>query len=278
MTTRFFACVALVSLAAGLSLLPASAAVAGEDACRIDLDAIGDDFVDLFKEPGSWGTEEWLAFGATGALTTGLILGWDEDIHRASIERPGSFPYVVIHKLAWLGGWYGKNDINPVITFAALTGGLFVVGKATDDDYLVRTTGIMTEAYLFTGFFTAATKLLAGRSRPYTGDGSRRWRFVGLHTRDTRSFPSGHTASAFSMATVLTRRHNDWWVHVPAWTLAAGAASQRIDSGVHWTSDVLVGAVLGYAISAFLADRHTCDDPATGAARPTPYISFELAF
>jgi len=256
----------------------ATMAVAGtEDSCGIEGN-IGEDLADLITAPGDWSTEEWLAAGAVGATTAGLIAWWDEDIQRTSVENPESFPYVILHRLAWLGKWYGKNNINPVITFAAVTGGLFVVGKADNNDYLVRTSGIMTESYLFTAGFAMAFKLLFGRARPYVGDGPRKWHFVGIHSRDTRSFPSGHASSAFSMATALSKRHSEWWVQVPAYTLATGFSAQRIDSGAHWTSDVLVGAVLGYAISAFLADRHTCNDLTTGQAAPVPYISFGFDF
>jgi membrane-associated phospholipid phosphatase len=80
------------------------------------------------------------------------------------------------------------------------------------------------------------------------------------------------------MVGALTSRHSEWWVQVPAWTLGTGFAAQRIDSGVHWTSDVLVGAVLGLAISSFLADRHTCTTPASGAAAATSYITFGFDF
>jgi len=280
MLTHFRIAVALI-FGATLIMAPPLAPPAqaqSEDACKIDAQSVGDDFVALLKAPGDWGTSEWVAFGAVGALTTGLIVKWDEDILRVSQENPESFPYAVIHKLAWLGKWYGKNDINPIITFAGVTGGLFLIGKARDDDYLVRTTGIMTESYLFTAGFTIAIKLLTGRSRPSTGEGAKKWRFIGLHKRQTRSFPSGHAASAFSMVGALTSRHSEWWVQVPAWTLGTGFAAQRIDSGAHWTSDVLVGAVMGYAISSFLADRHTCPAPASGAAPATSYITFGFDF
>lgn len=260
-----------------MTALSTRARAGTEDSCPIEGN-IGNDLADLVTAPADWSTEEWLAAGAMGVVTAGLIVRWDESIQRTSVENPESFPYVIIHKLAWLGKWYGKNDINPVITFAAVTGGLFAVGKASDDDYLVRTTGIMTESYLFTAGFSIALKLLLGRSRPYVGSGPRSWHFVGFHSRDTRSFPSGHVSSAFSMASVLSKRHDDWWVQVPAWTLATGVASERIDSGAHWTSDVLVGAVLGSAIGAFLADRHTCTNPATGAVSGVQYVTFGFDF
>ena len=260
-----------------LPLLSSTARAGDEDACPIDARAIGQDVEALFRAPGDWDAGHWAAVGAIGALSTGLVLKWDEAIYKQSVEAPGAFPYVVVHKLAWLGGWYGRNDLVPIITFGSLAGGLAIAGAARDDDRLTRTAGIVTEAYLFTAGITLALKLLAGRSRPYTGDGAKKWRFIGFHKRDTRSFPSGHTASAFSMATVVTKRHSDWYVQLPAWTLATGVAAQRIDSGAHWASDTLIGAVIGYSVSAFLTDRHSCANPSAAANSPSYFtVGFDF--
>lgn len=254
-----------------LTAVTSAVATAGEKSCPIDAESVGDDLVALAESPAHWSGAEWAAAGAVAGLTTALVAGWDEDIRRASIEAPHTFPYSVVRRISWLGRWYGKSDLAPVITFAAVAGGIFAAGKANDDDRLVRTSGILTESYLVTGGLVVLVKLVSGRARPYTGEGARRWRFAGLHGRDWRSFPSGHASSAVSMATVLSKRHDHWYVSIPAWTLAAGFSAQRIDSGVHWTSDVLVGAVIGYAVSAFLTARHTCEGP--DADETTPFYA-----
>lgn len=262
---------------AGLLLLVlAAAASAGtEDDCPID---VGEDFVDLLTAPADWGTQEWLAAGAVGAVTAGLVVSGDEAVYRASVESSDHLPYAIVGKMAWLGKWYGRNDINPLITFGVVVGGMWAVGEASDDAYLVRTSAIAAESYLFTGAITIVSKFLFGRSRPYTGEGPHRWRWVGRHDRDRRSFPSGHAASAFSMATAISRRYTDWWVQVPAYTLATGMSFQRIDAGVHWTSDVLIGAALGFAVSTFLVQLHTCDDTAAPGTPSPTLVSFGFSF
>lgn len=60
------------------------------------------------------------------------------------------------------------------------------------------------------------------------------------------SFPSGHSAAAFAFATVLA-----WFYpHLRRlfWILAAGCALSRYLDAVHWPSDCLGGALLGYAL------------------------------
>ena len=57
------------------------------------------------------------------------------------------------------------------------------------------------------------------------------------------SFPSGHAAAAFALATLVALRFPR--TILPAFLLATGVALARIYLGVHFPSDVLAGAVLG---------------------------------
>jgi len=65
------------------------------------------------------------------------------------------------------------------------------------------------------------------------------------------SFPSGHTSDAFSLATSVTLAYPKWYVIVPAYAWASAVGYSRMDLGVHYPSDVLMGAVTG-AGSAYL--------------------------
>jgi membrane-associated phospholipid phosphatase len=59
----------------------------------------------------------------------------------------------------------------------------------------------------------------------------------------SRSFPSGHAASAYSFATVVG--HELPWAAVPLRLLASAVAYSRVHTGVHYPGDVLAGALLG---------------------------------
>jgi undecaprenyl-diphosphatase len=67
---------------------------------------------------------------------------------------------------------------------------------------------------------------------------------------DRYSLPSGHTAAAFLMATLISFFYPDFMLVSFVWASMIGAA--RILLGVHFLTDVLVGALLG-VLSAKLA-------------------------
>jgi undecaprenyl-diphosphatase len=72
------------------------------------------------------------------------------------------------------------------------------------------------------------------------------------------SFPSGHSASAFAFATGVLR---EWpAAGVPIAGLAGAVAYSRVHTGVHFPSDVVVGAGLGVAAGA-IAGVLLRDDP-----------------
>ena len=74
-----------------------------------------------------------------------------------------------------------------------------------------------------------------------------------------RSFPSGHTATAFMMATMLTKEygHKSPWIGIGAYTAASATGLMRMANNKHWLSDVLTGAgigILSTEIGYYLAD------------------------
>lgn len=59
------------------------------------------------------------------------------------------------------------------------------------------------------------------------------------------SFPSGHTAAAFSLATSLSIKYPKWYVIAPSALWACSVGFARMNQGVHYPSDVLCGAIIG---------------------------------
>jgi membrane-associated phospholipid phosphatase len=100
------------------------------------------------------------------------------------------------------------------------------------------------------GGIADAIKPLIGRVRPMFTDGRTEFRVLGgfrelAEKHLSFGLPSSHAAVAFGAACALSFA---WprlaWVLGP---LAAGCAYSRLASGAHFLTDVLVGALLGYA-------------------------------
>ncbi|MCC6443768.1 MAG: phosphatase PAP2 family protein [Armatimonadetes bacterium] len=118
----------------------------------------------------------------------------------------------------------------------SLTAGVYLLGNRRDRDTAIQALDAALQANLLAGLI----KRLAGRERPYKTDG--RSRFHGP-SRRYDSFPSGHTSTAFALATVLSHRQPERrWLFD---SLAAMVGWSRIRKDCHFLTDVVAGAALG---------------------------------
>lgn len=69
---------------------------------------------------------------------------------------------------------------------------------------------------------------------------------------DPFSFPSGHSATAFALATSFSLSYPEWYVIVPAAAWASLTAVARVWHGMHYPLDIGVGAVLGIGTAALV--------------------------
>ncbi|MCG5541630.1 MULTISPECIES: phosphatase PAP2 family protein [unclassified Halorhodospira] len=105
---------------------------------------------------------------------------------------------------------------------------------------------------------TYALKLTVDEERP--GGSSR-----------TDSFPSGHTAAAFSGASFIQRRYG-WALGAPAYALASFVGYSRVDSDNHYERDVFAGAAIAVAATYWLVEPH----PALRDVAVTPLTDGEV--
>lgn len=92
-------------------------------------------------------------------------------------------------------------------------------------------------------FTNVMFKPLVSRTRPYL---VLDYLLPLVTSHDLNSFPSGHTCAAFAAASGWWRTMPHRWMRITGLVLAVLMAASRIYTGVHYPSDVLAGAVIGW--------------------------------
>jgi membrane-associated phospholipid phosphatase len=133
---------------------------------------------------------------------------------------------------------------------------LMVAGYARHDPYQVGTALLAGEAYADSAVIDLAIKAISRRKRPsdvVPGDSFNDTFFNGGKSPfKGSSFPSGHAAGAFAVATVVaTRYHTHRWVPWAVYGFATAVSFSRITTSAHFPSDVFLGAALGYTITRY---------------------------
>lgn len=91
-------------------------------------------------------------------------------------------------------------------------------------------------------------KLAFNRQYPY-GHNS-----TGEFWEGGKSFPSGHAAMSFALASVMAHRYpHNHWIKWGSYALAAGVSLARYPAKKHFPSDILVGAPVGYLIGEYFS-------------------------
>jgi len=186
----------------------------------------------------------------------------------------------------WSYRWGGlSDDFMELAAVSAIGIGAFEVMRHDLGEGV--TMGVMfLETMLLVQGITQLTKAAVGRLRPYvynTGvsvdkryeraqnwDSDRFGSFITTYGNHVRySFYSGHTSTAFALATFTSNVFRD--IHGPStwskliWgstlTLATLTAYARVKAGAHYPSDVVVGAIVGGAIGHLVPRLHRKGSP-----------------
>ena len=131
------------------------------------------------------------------------------------------------------------NSVAPIGLGAPLI--VTSIGFIQKDNTLKNKGYYIGATLLTSAVLTTTLKFAIDRDRPFvtypdiqklTGAGS-------------PSFPSGHTSEAFATATSLSLAFPKWYVIAPSFLWAGAAGYSRMHLGVHYPTDVLVGALIG---------------------------------
>ena len=196
---------------------------------------IGEDELHIIKSPFSVSALKWdaLAVGATG-----ILIANDES---------------VLHQVP--ASWH-NTSINisnaGVYGLGAAAGGIFVTGLITHNEHATDAGIRSAEASVDSVILYAALKAVLARQRPYTGQGEGKF-FSGNWTAG--SFPSGHAALAWTLATVMAHEYPNWPMRLLLYGVATAVSTTRVTGGVHFPADVFSGSVIGYGVGTYVAHK-----------------------
>ena len=135
-----------------------------------------------------------------------------------------------------------------------LGGGMYLLGRVAGWERIADMGLHATESLLLAEGIGYVLKRTIGRARPYVSNTAdpRDFSFgTGFATGDRRSFPSGHTYTAFALASAMTSETREWWPG-STWFVAPvlyGGATMvglsRMYHNQHWASDIVLGAAVG---------------------------------
>jgi membrane-associated phospholipid phosphatase len=138
----------------------------------------------------------------------------------------------------------------------SVAGAFYLVGRWRSEER-ARTTGLLgLRALANSTIIVHSLKAVTRRPRPGNEAGDANHNSDGEFFTGGGSFPSGHAAGAWALATVVARQYEHRrWVPLTAYGLAGLVAGSRITARKHFPSDVVVGSALGFVVG-----RHVLDD------------------
>jgi len=203
--------------------------------------------------PVHFKTKQWIMTGAAAGITAALITT-DNEIEKWFWDPENRYRCI--------------SEASPVITrfggnYANYSVAAFGLLSATlKNQKGVQTSLLATQAMFTSGAWVTMVKILTGRERPLTAniaagiEGGKWYGPLAEYNKTLNSnkpesafnsFPSGHTATAFSIAAVFAMQYSDNpAVPIISYSAATLVAISRLTEHKHWASDVFAGAVIGY--------------------------------
>ncbi len=210
--------------------------------------AVLDDARYVFTSPFRMDTTDALVLGGVAAGVGGLMV-LDGDIRDLFQENRGTTREDIAEGLDVAGSSYALFAGH-----LGLIAGGFWFREHEEGHKLFHVASISLEAQVFTEATAGFLKVAVGRQRPNKGRGTHSYKPFQDLSFD-RSFPSSHAARAFSTAAVFAD-HYPQPIPFLAYSAASLVGLSRILLDEHFSSDVFVGAALGFAMGKTLSWYH----------------------
>ena len=141
-----------------------------------------------------------------------------------------------------------SKSVYPLALATPIT--IFAVGLINKDKKWQQQSYKIVGSLLINTAITQAMKYTINRNRPYQDYPTI---IYPNNIENDASFPSGHTSTAFALATSMSIQYKKWYVTIPAFAWATSVGYSRLYLGEHYPTDVFAGAIIGVG-SAYLSE------------------------
>ncbi len=200
------------------------------------------------KQPVAWNDSDWLKVGATG-VGTFLIMQVDQPIRDVVTKDQRYYRTIPME-----AGRLWAETYPPVLFFTGFAVHSWLAGDVRSRKIAFE----IAKAMLYAGSVRMLLGEALGRARPYSNEGHKSFHPFSRHSpsQDYQSIPGGHCVIGFALSTVLSRNASPVWLKVLAYVPAGLTFVSRIYQDRHWTSDDVLGTVIGYSIATWVVDQH----------------------
>jgi membrane-associated phospholipid phosphatase len=218
------------------------------------------DLEELPSKPVNWDKDQWYTAGGILALTGGALFFDDGLADFYARHRNSS----ILRDLSKTVTHFGDSRYQVPLIF-----GLWTTGYAFNVPKMRQISADAAEASLIAAFLiNPAICYVTGRNLPSSDESPSKFRPFTWHCY---SFPSGHTAAAFALATVTDIDLRDtlgYWQTPVLYLGAAGVAQSRLYDRKHYLSDVILGGGIGWAVGNWVASKNRVPGRQVTAAKP----------
>jgi len=145
-----------------------------------------------------------------------------------------------------------SKSISDYATYSLIgaAGASYFWGHFIHNDHLRETGFLAGEAALNSTAMAYLFKTMTQRPRPLDGNGN------GTFLQGGASFPSEHSAIAWSVASVVAHEYPGTLTKIAAYGLASAVTVTRVTGKQHFSSDVVIGSALGWYFARLVYRAH----------------------
>ena len=199
----------------------------------------------VLSQPLHYDWKDWTVFGGVAAATT-LAFVYDDEIYSIINKKLYDSNVGAITKYT--------NVFGEELFILPCIAGTYAIGAINKDCRLRNMSLAVLQSFVYAEVASAGLKVLTCRTRPSDSNihpptsNIQNWQGP-FASFESTSFPSGHAMRSFAVATTVAGFYPEkTWVGVVSYSLASLCSIGRVVAEEHWSSDVVVGAALGYFI------------------------------